>query len=274
METVPHPPHPRLYHGIQRGRRPQQDCGPVSLLPCARRRPDAADWTTRLLARRPFLSRGHRARGHDGADRPGPPDDGRRLQVAGSRIAAGRSCPAAAAGRGEVQGSDGREGAKPAARETVSVNAPPKRATAIWHSQRDAHQGPRPTRPHQRPDTRPRPYSPAHRNASTLTRRGASTHGGPDRQDGRGSRSRVAARLGAQRIQQVCGCRGVRVLGEGPNGTRVCVPPRAWRGRWSTLGVRRWIQRFGAIAGRSEFELPCRNPNAICRLIKALDLVD
>jgi hypothetical protein len=29
---------------------------------------------------------------------------------------------------------------------------------------------------------------------------------------------------------------------------RVCVPPRAWRGRWSTLGVRRWIQRFGAIA--------------------------
>jgi transposase len=53
-KPCPIPPNPRLYHGIQRGRRPQQDRSPVSLFPCARRRPDAADWTTPLLARRPF----------------------------------------------------------------------------------------------------------------------------------------------------------------------------------------------------------------------------
>jgi hypothetical protein len=52
-----------------------------------------------------------------------------------------------------VHGGDGREIGKPAARKTVPVNAPSKRATLIWHSHREAHQGPRPTRPHQRPDT-------------------------------------------------------------------------------------------------------------------------
>jgi transposase len=51
MHTVPLP---RLRGGVQRGRRRQQDRGLEFLLPCARREPDAADWTTRLLARGPF----------------------------------------------------------------------------------------------------------------------------------------------------------------------------------------------------------------------------